>query len=49
MRPFPSPNAALNWRLQCDFTREWIESLRVKNPTPLGGDEIARLRAESRG
>ncbi len=39
--------AALNWRLQRDFTREWIESLRVKNPRPLGEDEIARLRRES--
>ncbi len=36
--------ALLNWRLQRDFAREWVESLRVKIPTPLGEDEIARLR-----
>jgi putative membrane protein len=35
--------AAINGRLQRDFTREWIESLRVKHPAPLGEDEIARL------
>ena len=27
-----------------DFARDWIESLRVKHPEPLGEDEIARLR-----
>jgi putative membrane protein len=33
----------VNWRLQRDFAREWVESLRVKNKTPLGEDEIARM------
>ena len=41
--------AALNARLQRDFAREWNESLRVKNPNPLGEDEIARLRGGARG
>jgi putative membrane protein len=36
--------AAINRRLQRDFAREWIESLRVKQLEPLGEDEIARLR-----
>ena len=36
--------AALNWRFDRDFAREWIESLRVKHAAPLGEDEIARLR-----
>ncbi|MEQ1860546.1 MAG: DUF2238 domain-containing protein [Chthoniobacteraceae bacterium] len=36
--------AAMNARLQRDFTREWIESLRVKHPAPLGEDEIARMQ-----
>ena len=36
--------AALNYRLQRDFAREWNESLRVKHHAPLGEDEIARLR-----
>lgn len=35
--------AALNAGLQRDFAREWSESLRVKDPRPLGEDEIARL------
>jgi len=35
--------AAINWRLQRDFAREWVESLRVKHKTPLGEDEFARL------
>jgi putative membrane protein len=36
--------AAINRRLQRDFAREWVESLRVKQLEPLGEDEIARLR-----
>jgi putative membrane protein len=40
--------AAMNWRLQRDFAREWIDSLRVKHPAPLGEDEIARLRRDAR-
>jgi putative membrane protein len=35
--------AAINWRLQRDFAREWVESLRVKKKAPLGEDEIARM------
>jgi putative membrane protein len=35
--------AAINWRLQRDFAREWAESLRVKVKAPLGEDEIARM------
>jgi len=35
--------ALLNRYLQRDFTREWIESLRVKHKAPLGEDEIVRL------
>src|SRR6266480_89493 len=35
--------AAINWRLQRDFAREWAESFRVKNKVPLGEDEIARM------
>jgi putative membrane protein len=35
--------AALNARLQRDFAREWVESLRVKNPRPLGEEEALRL------
>ena len=33
----------LNVYLQRDFSREWAESLRVKQPKPLGEDEIARM------
>jgi putative membrane protein len=35
--------ALINKRFQRDFAREWNESLRVKNPKPLGEDEAARL------
>jgi putative membrane protein len=28
--------AAIRWRLQRDFAREWVESLRVKHKAPLG-------------
>ena len=38
-----SLTAAINWRLQRDFAREWVESLRVKHKAPLGEDEIARM------
>jgi putative membrane protein len=34
---------AINRSLQRDFAREWAESLRVKQPQPLGEDEIARM------
>ena len=33
----------LNVYLQRDFAREWAESLRVKQPKPLGEDAIARM------
>jgi putative membrane protein len=33
----------LNVYLQRDFAREWADSLRVKQPKPLGEDEIARM------
>lgn len=35
--------AAINGRLQRDFAREWLDSLRVKGRVPLGEDEIARM------
>ena len=41
-------NAALNWRLQRDFAREWVESFRVKQKSPLGEDELARMAQSSR-
>ena len=34
--------AGLNWRWQRDFAREWAESLRVKDPRPLGEDALRR-------
>jgi putative membrane protein len=43
-----SITAAINWRLQRDFAREWGESLRVKRKAPLGEDEIARLSRKSK-
>ena len=33
----------INRVLQRDFAQEWAESLRVKEPRPLGEDEIARM------
>jgi len=39
---------ALNRSLQRDFNSEWAESLRVKDPKPLGEDEIARMLAETK-
>ncbi len=35
--------ATLNMYLQRDFAREWAESLRIKQPRPLGEWEIQRL------
>lgn len=40
--------AALNAYLQHDFARELQQSLRIKARTPLGEDEIARLRRAKR-
>ena len=37
--------AAVNVRLQKDFARDWVESLRVKDPRPLGEEAIQRMRA----
>jgi putative membrane protein len=39
----------LNLYLQKDFNREWALSLSVKNPDPLGEDEIVRLWRGWRG
>jgi putative membrane protein len=41
-----SVNAAVNWRFQRDFAREWVASLKVKHTTPLGEDELARMTSE---
>lgn len=38
--------ALININLDKDFAREWFESLRIKQDTPLGADEIARLLRE---
>jgi len=35
--------AAVHAALDRDFTREWVESLRVKGPTPLGEVAVERL------
>ena len=43
-----STTAALNWRLQRDFAREWAESFRVKHKAPLGEDELARMARKPR-
>ena len=39
---------AINVTLQRDFARELAESLRVKQPKPLGEDEIARMLKKRR-
>lgn len=36
--------AIVNARYQRDFAREWVESLRVKNPRPLGEAALERMR-----
>lgn len=38
--------AGLNYSLQRDFAREWVDSPRVKRPQPLGEDELRRLWLE---
>jgi putative membrane protein len=38
--------AALHAGLDRDFTREWVESLRVKRPTPLGEVAVERMWEE---
>jgi putative membrane protein len=39
--------AAVNVRLQKDFARDWVDSLRVKDERPLGEEAIQRMRAQS--
>ncbi len=43
-----SVTAAINWRFQRDFAREWAESLRVKHKAPLGEDELARMAKKTK-
>lgn len=38
--------ALLNIWLQRDFAREWVDSLRVKDPRPAGEEAIARMMNE---
>lgn len=38
--------AGLNAAMQRDFAREWIDSMRVKDPRPLGEDEVNRMLKE---
>jgi putative membrane protein len=40
--------AAVNARWKRDFAREFIESLRVKHPAPLGEEELVHRRREAR-
>ncbi len=37
-----STTAAINWRLQRDFAREWIDSIRVKHKKPLDEENFSR-------
>jgi len=39
--------AAIHRALDHDFQREWAESLRVKDPRPLGEEAISRLKADA--
>ena len=43
-----SITAAINWRFQRDFAREWAESLRVKHKAPLGEDALAHMARKSK-
>lgn len=40
--------AAINWRFQHDFAREWTESLRVKRAAPLGEIELSRMARQQK-
>jgi putative membrane protein len=40
--------AILNASLARDFTREWVESLRVKHARPLGENAVIRMRLHNR-
>ena len=41
--------AFVHWKLDRDFTREWIESLRVKHSSPMGEVAIERMRKDREG
>ena len=43
-----SITAMVNARFQRDFSREWIDSLRVKQSAPLGEEALARMKKERR-
>ncbi len=43
-----SVTAIINSIYQRDFAAEWVESLRVHRPAPLGEIELKRLREQSR-
>ncbi len=38
--------AAINLHLQRDFAQQWAESLQIKHSSPLGEQEISRLRRQ---
>jgi putative membrane protein len=38
--------ALINWRFQRDFSREWVESLRVKHPAPLGEEALEEMTSD---
>jgi len=40
--------AAVNVRLQKDFARDWVDSLRVKDARPLGEEAVHRMRTAAR-
>lgn len=41
--------AAINWRLQRDFAREWLNSLKIKDARPLGEEAIALMLKDKAG
>jgi len=43
-----SITAAVNVKWQRDFSREWIDSLRVKGTTPLGEEALAKMQKAKR-
>ena len=43
-----SITAMVNARFQRDFSREWIDSLRVKHLAPLGEEALAKMKKERR-
>jgi putative membrane protein len=38
--------AGLHYSVDRDFTREWVESLEVKHPDPMGEIAVERMRNE---